>query len=146
MDGKEGHFAITVSAIGQMGVPGYTVYSSSKFAMNGFQQNIRLEMPKNIKLTCLYPVATDTGFFAKAAEGSGKVIREKPFPVQKPDHVAKVMVKALEKKKKNVSPCKLFGFARFLMAICPPVRSIYWKMEKGKLDRYVAQKAEVEKK
>lgn len=146
MDGKEGQFAITVSAIGQMGVPGYTVYSSSKFAMNGFQQNIRLEMPKNIKLTCLYPVATDTGFFAKAAEGSGKVIREKPFPVQKPDHVAKVMVKAIEKKKKNVSPCKLFGFARFLMAICPPVRSIYWKMEKGKLDRYVAQKAEAENK
>ena len=32
------------------------------------------------------------------------------------------------------------------MAICPPVRSIYWKMEKGKLDRYEAQlKAQDEK-
>jgi len=146
MDGKPGHFAITVSAIGKMGVPGYTLYSASKFAMNGFQENIRLELPKNIKLTCLYPVATDTGFFAKAAEGSGKVIRERPFPVQKPAHVAKCMVKGLAKQKKNVNPCKLFTFARFLMAICPPVKYAYWKIEKGKLLRYEAQKAEADKK
>ena len=147
LNGKEGHFAITVSAIGKMAIPGYTLYSSSKFAMQGFQQGIRLEMPKNVKLTTLYPIATDTGFFKKAAEGSGKVIREKPFPVQKPTHVAKCFAKGLAKQRKYVNPSKLFQFARFLMAICPPVRTIYWKMEKGKLDRYEAQlKAQEENK
>lgn len=47
---------------------GFTIYSASKFAMQGFREGIRLEMPKNIQLTCLYPVAADTGFFKAANE------------------------------------------------------------------------------
>ena len=140
LDGKEGQFGITISAIGKMAIPGYTLYSASKFAMNGFQQGMRLELPKNVKLTCVYPIATDTGFFKKAAEGSGKAITERPFPVQSPKIVAKCTVKGLEKKKKNINPSKLFVFARFLMAICPPIRTIYWKLEKKKLVRWAAQK------
>lgn len=135
LDGKPGHFAITVSAIGKMAMPGFTLYSASKFAMQGFQEGIRLEMPSNVKLTCLYPIATDTGFF-KAANA---VEFEKPFPVQKPAHVAKVMVKALEKGKKTVNPSKLFVFAEQLMKFCPPVRKIYWAMEKAKFNRFKAK-------
>lgn len=143
LNGRPGHMAITVSAIGKMAIPGYTLYSASKFAMQGFQQGYRLELPKNLKLTCLYPVATDTGFFKKAVEGqNGKVIRERPFPVQKPSHVAKKMVKGLERGKKSVNPCKLFGLATFLFAICPPIRSFYWHLENKKLERFEAQKKE----
>ena len=146
LNGRPGHFAITVSAIGKMAIPGYTLYSASKFAMQGFQQGYRLELPKNLKLTCLYPIATDTGFFKKAVEGQeGKVIREKPFPVQKPAHVAKKMVKGLEKGKKTVNPSKLFSLATFLFAICPPLRNFYWHLEYKKLERYEAQKAEQNK-
>lgn len=139
LNGKEGQFAMTVSAIGKMGMPGYALYSSSKFAVQGFQQALRLEMPSNIKMTCLYPVATDTNFFKAAVEGQNKVIRQKPFPVQKPAHVAKAMVKGLERKKKYVNPCKLFSFALALFAVFPFVRTIYWKLEKKKLDNFVAQ-------
>ena len=74
-------------------MPGYTLYSASKFAMHGFQQGIRLEMPKNLKLTCLYPVATATNFFEVAADGK-KV--DKPFPVQKASTVAKAAVRGIE--------------------------------------------------
>ena len=84
LNGRPGHMAITVSAIGTMAIPGYTIYSASKFAMQGFQEGLRFELPKNVKLTCLYPIATDTGFFKKAAEGSGRKITERPFPVQSP--------------------------------------------------------------
>lgn len=140
LDGREGCMAITVSAIGKMAMPGYTIYSASKFAMQGFQEGIRHELPKNIKLTCLYPIATDTGFFDRAAEGSGKTITKKPFPVQKPDHVAKCMVKGIEKGKKYVNPSKLFVFSRVLMMICPPVKWIYLAMEKKKLEGFIAQK------
>ena len=140
--GKPGQFAMTVSAIGKMGMPGYALYSSSKFAVQGFQQALRLEMPENIRMTCLYPVATDTNFFKAAVEGQeGKVIRQKPFPVQKPAHVAKAMVKGLEKKKKYVNPCKLFSFALALFAVFPFVRTIYWALEKKKLDNFIAQTA-----
>ena len=140
LGGGEGQFAMTVSAIGKMGMPGYALYSSSKFAVQGFQQAVRLEMPKNMKMTCLYPVATNTNFFKAAVEGQNKVITQKPFPVQQPAHVAKAMVKGIERKKKYVNPCKLFSLAQFLFAICPPIRTVYWALEKKKLDNFVAQK------
>ena len=144
--GREGQFAMTVSAIGKMGMPGYALYSSSKFAVQGFQQALRLEMPDNIRMTCLYPVATDTNFFKAAVQGQpGKVVRQKPFPVQKPAHVAKAMVKGLERKKKYVNPCKLFSFALVLFAVFPFVRSIYWALEKKKLENFAAQNAGAEK-
>lgn len=131
LGGKQGQMAITVSAIGKLAMPGYTLYSASKFAMQGFQQGLRYELPKNVALTCLYPIATDTGFFKKAVEGQeGKVIRERPFPVQKPQHVAKCMVRGLEHKRKFVNPSKLFTFAQFLFAICPPIKWVYLKLEK----------------
>ena len=139
LGGKQGHLAITVSAIGKMAMPGYTLYSASKFAMQGFQEGVRLEMPKNLRLTCLYPVATDTGFFKKAVEGKSKQITQRPFPVQKPSHVAKCMVKGIEHGRKTVNPCKLFTFARFLFAICPPIKHIYWRLEYKKLLNYEKQ-------
>lgn len=132
LDGRSGVFAITVSAIGEMAMPGFTIYSASKFAMNGFQQGIRLEKPKNVQLTCLYPVATDTNFF-KAAN---KIEFKKPFPVQQPDVVARKMVAGIEKGKDTVSPCLLFGFAKQLMKFAPFVRTAYWSIEKIKFEQF----------
>ncbi len=139
LDGRDGIMAITVSAIGTMAMPGFTIYSSSKFAMHGFQQGLRLELPKNIQLTCLYPIATDTNFFYTANE----VKFYKPFPVQNPKHVAKCMVNGIEKGKKNVSPSKLFDFAIQLMKFVPVVRTLYWGEE---LIKFKSYKKEVAKK
>jgi uncharacterized protein len=130
---KPGHFAITVSAIGKMAMPGFALYSATKFAMQGFQQSLRLELPSNIKLTCLYPIATDTNFF-KAAN---KEKFERPFPVQSPVTVAKKMVKGLEKGKKSVAPSLLFSIGLVLFAVLPFTRTIYWNMEKAKLNRFL---------
>lgn len=132
--GREGHLAYTISAMGQMGMPGYALYGATKFGLEGFQQCIRIEMPKNLTLTCLYPVATATNFFNVAADGKEF---DKPFPVQKPQSVAKKMYKALENGRKSVFPCGLFIFAKVLMTLCPPVRSFYWEMETRKLERYL---------
>ena len=132
LNGRKGIFAITVSAIGKMAMPGFTIYSASKFAMQGFQEGIRLEMPKNVQLTCLYPVATDTGFFKAANEIEFK----KPFPVQQPDVVARKMVAGIESGKKSVSPCGLFGFAEQLMKFAPFVRNVYWGLEKRKFNEF----------
>lgn len=133
LDGREGQLGITISAMGQMAMPGYALYGASKFALHGFQQGIRLEMPDNLKLTCLYPVSTATNFFDVAGEGR-KV--DRPFPVQKPETVAKKMVDGLEKGKKSVFPCGLFTFAKALMTVLPPVRTVYWGVEGAKFDRY----------
>lgn len=132
LNGRQGHLAITVSAIGKMAMPGFTTYSASKFAMEGFQQGIRFEMPKNMKLTCLYPIATDTGFFAAA----NKVEFERPFPVQSPKVVAKKMVEGIEKGKKSVNPSFLFTLSGVLFGVLPPIKSVYLGLEKGKLKRF----------
>lgn len=132
LKGRKGILAITVSAIGEMAMPGFTIYSASKFAMHGFQQGVRLEMPQNLQLTCLYPVATETGFF----KASAPIVYKKPFPVQKADVVARKMVKGIEKGKKRVSPSALFGVSKVLMAICPPIRTVYWSLEKRKFKEY----------
>lgn len=132
LNGRDGHYAITVSAIGKMAMPGFTTYSASKFAMEGFQQGIRFENPENIKLTCLYPIATDTGFFKAAND----VEFEKPFPVQSPKVVARKMVKGLEEGKKSVNPSVLFTLSCILFAVCPPIKSVYLSLEKGKLKRF----------
>ncbi len=132
LDGRKGVLAITVSAIGQMAMPGYAIYSASKFGLQGFQQAIRLEKPENLQITTLYPVATDTNFFRVA----NPVPFEKPFPVQQPDVVAKKMVAGIESGKKFVSPNPLFAVSKVLMGVCPPVRTVYWSLEKAKLGRF----------
>ena len=132
LNGRPGILAYTVSAIGEMAMPGYAIYSSSKFALNGFQQAIRLEKPDNLQITCLYPIATDTNFFKVA----NAVEFEKPFPVQKPYVVAKKMVEGIEAGKERVSPSGLFGLSKVLMGVVPPVRTVYWKMETAKLERF----------
>ncbi len=132
LDGRKGVMAMTVSAIGEMAMPGFTIYSASKFALHGFQQGVRLEKPDNVQLTCLYPVATNTNFFRTANEIQFK----KPFPVQQPDVVARKMVEGIESGKSKVSPCFLFGLSKVLMGVCPPVRTVYWGFEKIKFNEF----------
>ena len=132
LNGREGHLAYTVSAIGQMAMPGYALYSASKFALHGFQQAIRMEKPGNMKLTCLYPIATNTNFFKVA----NPVEFEKPFPVQQPGVVARKMVDGIEQGKKFVFPSPLFTVSKVLMGVCPPVRTVYWKLETDKFERF----------
>lgn len=132
LDGRPGCLAVTISAIGEMAMPGYTVYSASKFAMNGFQQGVRLEKPKNLQLTCLYPIATDTNFFRT----SSPIRYQKPFPVQDPAVVARKMVAGIESGRDKVSPSALFGFAKILMGVLPPVRTVYWGLEKRKFNEF----------
>ena len=133
LDGRKGVYAVTISAIGTMAMPGYTIYSASKFAMHGFQEGLRFELPSNIQLTCLYPIATDTNFFITAND---KVEFKKPFPVQKPDVVARKMVEGIEKGKKIVSPSLLFSFSKQLMKFVPPVKTAYLALEKRKFNEF----------
>lgn len=56
--------------------------------------------------------------------------------MQKPSVVARKMVKGIEKGKKSVSPCALFGFAKALMKFLPFVRTMYWGLEKRKFEDF----------
>ena len=71
-------FMVTISALGKMVLPGFALYDSTKFALDGFVRTFRMEKQKNIKIIPVYPVATYTKFFRRA----GGEDTPKPFPVQ----------------------------------------------------------------
>ncbi len=134
---RDGRLMFTISAMGEMALPGYALYAATKFAMKGFQQAIRLETPKNLKITCVYPVATKTNFFEVG--GAGHKV-EQPFPVQTAEAVAKAAIRGVEKGRKQVYPCPVYLPSRVLMNVLPPVRSLYLKSQYRMLQRFLARK------
>lgn len=141
LNGRDGHLCYTVSCIGLMALPGYALYTASKFGLQGFQQAIRLEKPKNLKLTCLYPVGTDTNFFNAAGAIADF---EKPWPIMKPKTIATQMVHGMARGAKQVFPvcwCLVYPF----MVVIPPVKHAYWALETAKLNRYLDKIKHLEK-
>lgn len=61
-----GRIVCVSSQAGQVGVFGYTAYSASKFALNGFAQALQQEVyTRNIKVSLCFPPDTDTPMFAE---------------------------------------------------------------------------------
>ena len=143
LNGREGHLAWTISAMGEMAIPGYALYTSTKFAMKGFQEAIRYEAPKNLKLTAVYPVSTATNFFNVGGNG---IDVGRPFPVQEASLVADRMIGGIEKAKEHIYPCRVWKPSKLLMGIVPPVKSFYCGLEKNRLKRFLRKKAELENK
>ncbi len=141
LDGREGRLVYTISAMGEMALPGYALYAATKFAMKGFQQAIRDETPKNLQISCIYPVSTKTNFFNV---GGGGRKMEPPFPVQAPEKVGKAVVKGVSNLKKHIYPCPVYLPSKVLMNAVPPVKTLYIKAQKGKLHRFV-KRVEAEK-
>lgn len=138
LDGRDGHMVFTISAMGEMAIPGYALYAATKFAMKGFQEAIRLEAPENLKLTAVYPVSTATNFFKV---GTGNIDVGTPFPIQRVEVVAERMISGIEKAKKHIYPCRVFKPSKLLMNTLPPVRGVYWEIEKKRLKRFLEKKA-----
>lgn len=121
LDGRAGSLCYTVSAMGQVSMPGFAIYSSTKYAMNGFVDAISFEKPDNLTITSSYPVSTDTNFFKRAS----RVEMVKPFPLQTPEHVAKRMIRGVERGSRSVYPSRLFHLCRFLFVVFPPLKWAY---------------------
>ena len=143
LNGREGHLVYTISAMGEMALPGYALYAATKFAMKGFQQAIRIESPKNLSITCVYPVSTKTNFFEVG--GAGHKV-EQPFPVQTAEAVAKATIRGVERRRKQVYPCPIYLPSRFLMNVLPPVRSLYLRSQHRMLLRFLERKQNEERK
>ena len=143
LNGRDGHLAWTISAMGEMAIPGYALYAATKFAMKGFQEAVRYEAPKNLKLTAVYPVSTATNFFNVGGNG---IDVGRPFPVQKAELVADRMIDGIERAKKHIYPCRVWRPSKLLMGIVPPVKSFYCGIEKNRLKRFIKIKEELEKK
>lgn len=101
-----GHLVLVSSTAGILGVPGYTGYAATKFAIRGFAESLRYELePLGVKVTVLYPPDTKTpGFDAEnlrkppeTAAISGAI---RPFAATK---VAEKLVYGIQRNRRSVT-------------------------------------------
>lgn len=109
---NSGHICNIASSGGLISNPKMSVYASSKWALIGWSDSLRLEMKqmnKDVNITTIMPYYINTGMF----DG----VKSK-FPILEPEAAALKIVKAIEKNKKMVTiPDYIYRFTRIGQAI-----------------------------
>ncbi len=121
-----GHLVLIGSTAGIIGVPGYTGYAATKFAIRGFAESLRYEVePLGVRVSVLHPPDTDTPGFAaenlrKPPETAAISGRIKPVPAEQ---VATALVRGIESNTRNVTvDAATRTFLRFGGVIEPALR------------------------
>lgn len=111
---KKGHICQVASAAGLIGVPGLAAYCSSKHAVIGFSDSLRLELEnlcgKEIKVSVICPSFINTGMFAGV-----KPARFTPLLDQQ--KMAQIIFNAVDKDKNMVLEPFMVKTIPFLKAI-----------------------------
>lgn len=131
---REYYFVITASGMSKMAIPGYTLYSASKGALDRFAEGYRFEKSDLGRLALVYPIATKTKFFKHA--GSQIPI---PWPAQHPEVVAKAIIRGIRRNKKQIYPSKIFKLIYQLGKILPLITRTYQQIEAVKFKNWLTQ-------
>lgn len=123
-------FVSTISGAALIPLPAYALYCSTKAALNQFINTYNYEKPDNIHLTSVYPVATRTEFFNKAA---GQENAPLPWPRQEAAAVAKKIINAIERDRKEVYPSLIFRLLYPIGRAFPILLHLYSLTEKKKV-------------
>lgn len=126
--GREFMVVMTCSVIGKLPFPGYSLYTATKFALDGFNSAMQYEMPSNGRLMMVYPVATRTEFFDRASVNTNM-----PHPYQSTKDVVSAILKGIKKNKQRVFPYPLIVPILYIANIFPFLLKIYFKIQQRKL-------------
>lgn len=110
---NSGHICNIASSAGLISNPKMSVYASSKWAVIGWSDSLRLEMrqlKKDIKVTTVTPYYINTGMF----QGVRSVV-----PILKPEKVARKIVKAIENDRIFLSMPWSIRFVRLSQGLLP---------------------------
>ncbi|MGE8077981.1 SDR family NAD(P)-dependent oxidoreductase [Peribacillus loiseleuriae] len=108
---KSGHIINIASMAGKIATPKSTLYSSTKFAVIGYSNALRLELMRDgIRVTTVNPGPIQTNFFDIADESGTYVKNIEKFILQ-PAYVADKIVAAMLTKKREIN------LPRFMNAI-----------------------------
>jgi short-subunit dehydrogenase len=106
IENKSGQFVVTTSIVGKIGTPLRSSYAASKHALHGFFDSLRAENHKNnIAVTLVCPGFVNTNVSKNALIGDGSSQGKMDVATEngiQPDHFAKLMAKAIRKKKEEV--------------------------------------------
>jgi len=123
-------FMVTDSMAGQMEVPGYALYVATKHAINGGMKSIQFEVPKNVTVSIIYPIATKTRFFERAGTSL-----DQTGPVQSSEDCSKAILKGIQKDTKKIYPYPLWPFLNFILTLLPFVKCLILKKVNKDLQR-----------
>ncbi len=113
---NKGHIVNIASASSLIGNPNMSVYASSKWAVLGWSESLRLEMDDyypEIKVTTICPSYIDTGMFKG-------VKAPLLFPLLKPQEIVDKIIDAIQKDKEIVMAPDMVNFVPALRGILPP--------------------------
>ncbi len=97
---ESGHIVNIGSPFGSTASAFFTAYSASKFALRGFTEALRRELDSTmIKVSYISPRGIDTPINGQALFNMAKAAN---LQMDAPDDVARIIVKAIEKEKKEV--------------------------------------------
>ncbi|GEK88125.1 hypothetical protein SAMN04488100_10139 [Alkalibacterium putridalgicola] len=118
-DRRSGHIINIASIAGKIATPKSAVYSSSKFAVIGFSDALRLELRKhNIKVTTINPGPVDTAFFDTFDPEGSYLERVEPF-VLTPEKVAEKTIAVIGTNKREVNIPKLLEVSSKFYSLFP---------------------------
>ena len=124
------YVVITGSVLGRVALEGYTLYSSTKAALDRFAEGYRMEMGQDCRLALAYPLPVRTGFF-KAA-GNAPV----PWLSQSADRVAKAIVRGVERDKEAIYTSPILPPMLWVDRLVPVARRLYQRMESRTFQRW----------
>lgn len=127
IDRKQGHIIIISSQAGKVPVKKSSVYASTKHAMTGFINGIRMELKDyNIKVTGIYPGPIDTPFIDKA-DFTGNYKENMERFMLKPEFVAEKVVKTIEKPVREINLPWYSSLTSKLYATVPKLTEVFGK-------------------
>jgi short-subunit dehydrogenase len=99
----EGVLINVSSVFGKVGGPYVSAYSTSKFAITGFSESLRMELRNDpgIQVCTILPATIDTPIFQHAANFTGRALKALP-PVYRPEKVARAIVDCIVIPKREV--------------------------------------------
>lgn len=124
---KPFQFVIVASAMSFFAMPGYALYTGTKFSLKGITDALRYELPPQQLIQMVYPVATITSFFDVAGS------KELPWPRQSAPTVAKAILRGIAKRKKHIFPSRLYRAMHIINRVVPIIAP-YMKRESRKLE------------
>lgn len=103
---QSGQIVVTTSIVGKIGTPLRSSYAASKHALHGFFDSLRAELySDNITVTLICPGFVNTNVSINALTGDGTAQQTMDKATKNgiaPDYFAKLMAKAILKKKQEV--------------------------------------------
>ena len=115
---------VNISSIGgQLSLPWFTLYSSTKFALLGFSDGLRMELkPDGIHVIAVCPGYVKTGFQGNVIGGRppDRLQRSKKFAITA-EQCAEAIVKGIERDARTVSAPKIGRALVFLSQVFPSI-------------------------